>query len=111
MCVKVRDACLRALDKAKPSTSYTVLEKREQKRHRLILEGYKSLCELETARADSMEAHFKAEMMRGFAKDATIRRLKACCNRVGLKCMTNRLFSDGIAVRRTVRRAGSRRCL
>ena len=27
---KVRNACWRALDKAKPSTSYTVLEKREQ---------------------------------------------------------------------------------
>ena len=75
---KVRDACWRVLDKAmaKPSTSFTVLDKRERKMHSLKYEEILSCCELEAAKADSFEAHFMAKKMRGFAKDATIRRLK-----------------------------------
>ena len=44
--------------------------------HSLRYESVRTLCDLETARAESAVAHYKAEMMRGFAKDATIRRLK-----------------------------------
>ena len=34
------------------------------------------LCEVEAAKSDSFEAHFKAAQMHGYAKDMTIARLQ-----------------------------------
>ena len=73
---KVHDACERALSKAKPSTSFTVLDNRERKLRKVEMEKVWSMHALEAAKADSFKAHFKAAQMRGFAKDATIARLK-----------------------------------
>ena len=73
---RVSNACLRAMSKAKPSTSSTVLYNRQQKLHTWEMELVWSMHAVEAAKADSFRAHFKAEMMRGYAKDVTIARLK-----------------------------------
>ena len=70
------EACWRTLDRARPSSSYTVLEKREQKMQRLIEERLQSDLSLEMHRAANAEAHFEAECASSLVKDATIRRLK-----------------------------------
>ena len=73
---KVHDACWRALDKAKPSTSCAVLEKRIEKAKILQLEEVLSFYEVEKAKSDSFEAHFKAAQMHCYAKDVKIARLQ-----------------------------------
>ena len=78
---RIREVAWRKLDAARRSTVYSVLEKREQKMHRLRLELVQSAWVLETARADNAEAQFEAEAYKCAAKDAEIDLLKRSLQR------------------------------
>ena len=73
---RVREVAWGRLDRARPTTVLSVLDKREQKMHRLRFEHVQSAWVLETARAVNAEAQFEAEAYACAAKDAEINLLK-----------------------------------
>ena len=73
---RIRNACWRRLEARKPSTKFSVLEKREYKMNELIRQWLFSEFELAAVGQANAEAHVESLMFKCVAKDAKIRLLE-----------------------------------